>query len=440
VLVLAACLLACSSYAQSDQDSGLNDLGINSSLNITELMGLYLYLEGPEYVYLEESDISLQELIDNADNGATVTVPPAIYALSRPICIRKNITLVGSPFAYIDGQEATRILNIDDPKANVAVENLLFTHSQGDDGGAINSQAESLTIKNCCFLDNIAFHGAGVYQKGGNLKVINSTFEDNKVIDWGIAVYDEGGNVQLENSTFDHNFGSSIIYIIGDKRGESNVLIKGCSVSNNERWIGIDCEASDVLICLNTTALIDHCVFNNNSLAEDESKICASGMVLGFGNSKAVLNDTQIERNEGIFMTALRIYGIAGDSSGGSIVQMNRCNISENHAISLVFGGEEFSEVAGVDIDQVSEVSMTDVIIKGNTADYGEAGAIRNAGKLNLNKGTVITKNSARRYSALLNTKTGVVNINKDAYIGDNYDKLQLGETIHNDGILNQYV
>ena len=138
-------------------------------------------------------------------------MPPATYALSQSICIKKNITLVGSPFACIDGQEANQILNIDNPKANVSVENILFTHGNGYDGGAIASQARSLTIKNCSFYDNMANNGSGVYQKSGNLKVVNSTFKDNKAIYWGTAVYGKGGDVQLENSTFDHNFGLGVI-------------------------------------------------------------------------------------------------------------------------------------------------------------------------------------------------------------------------------------
>ena len=57
---------------------------------------------------------------------------------------------------------------------------------------------------------------------------------------------------------------------------------------------------------------------------------------------------------------------------------------------------------------------------------------------LTLNKGTVITKNRARQYSALLNTNTGIVNISKDVVIVDNHDELQPNQPIHNEGVLNQ--
>ena len=442
--MLAACLLAGSSFAQGDQDSGLNNFGTGFILNITEL---------------PRADTSLQMLIDIVHDGSTVKLLPDTYALSQPLSINKNITLVGSPFVQIDGCGTSQILNIDNPNANVTLENILFTHGNGSDGGAIASQAGSLTIKNCWVLDNMAINGSGVYQKGGDLKIVNSTFMANKVRNMGVAVCAKGGDVHLENSTFDHNFGSQIIEIEGDQPYQANVLIKGCSVSNNERLIaGYEvyeayCEASEALACLNTNTLIDQCVFNNNTLAGDGSKACGLTYVLYFESSKVTLNDTRVERNEGVLMGGMGIYGCYG--SGGSIVQMNRCNITENHARCLldcgcVFCAEDkgsvydecrrFNDAAGVEIDGKSDVNMSDVIIEGNIVDQGECGAIKNAGKLNLNKGTVITKNSARQYSALFNTNTGVVNISKDVVIIDNHDDLQPSQPIHNDGILNQDV
>ena len=59
---------------------------------------------------------------------------------------------------------------IDSPKASVTMENFVFMRASGDYGGAIASQAKSLTIRGCKFLDNSAKYGAGIYQKGGNLR------------------------------------------------------------------------------------------------------------------------------------------------------------------------------------------------------------------------------------------------------------------------------
>jgi len=417
LFVLAACLLAGSAYAQGNQDSSLNDFGTSSNMDDTEL---------------SRADTSLQSLIDLVSDGASVELLPDTYVLSQPISINKNITLVGSPFVHIDGSGTSQILNIDNPKANVTIENVLFTHGNGSDGGAIANQARSLTIKNCSFYDNMANNGSGVYQKSGNLKIVNSTFKDNKATHWGTAVYCKGGDVQLENSTFDHNFGLGVIIIRNEEPDQANVLIKGCSVSNNGLPV-VGCFDNCVaLFCLYTNTLIDHCIINNNNFTNGEPPAGMIADILAIGGSKAVLNDTQIESNDGFLMQPLLLYG--------SEVQMNRCNISENHARGIGLGEDFPYEMGCIEIDSLANVSMNDVIIEGNTADGGEFCIIKNEGNLTLNKGTVIVKNSARQYSALFNTNTGVLNIGKGVVIADNHDDLQPSQPVYNEGILNQDV
>jgi hypothetical protein len=111
------------------QGHDLNDLG--SNLNSTELLRL---------------DVPLQKLIDDASDGSSITIPLADYNLSEPLCINKNVTLTGSPFAFIDAQGTSQVLQIDNPRANVSLKNFLLSNGTGDYGGAINSNAKSLTI------------------------------------------------------------------------------------------------------------------------------------------------------------------------------------------------------------------------------------------------------------------------------------------------------
>ena len=78
---------------------------------------------------------------------------------------------------------------------SVTLKNFLVMHGKGDYGGAITSQAQSLTIKDCRFLDSLANYGAAIYQKGGELQIMDSTFEGNNATIWGTAIYDEGGDI-----------------------------------------------------------------------------------------------------------------------------------------------------------------------------------------------------------------------------------------------------
>ena len=56
-----------------------------------------------------------------------------------------------------------------------------------------------------------------------------------------------------------------------------------------------------------------------------------------------------------------------------------------------------------------------------NIAD-DSIGAIENAGELNMKAGTVITRNSAKRYSALYSPESGIVIKGKGVRMYDNHD------------------
>jgi hypothetical protein len=79
---------------------------------------------------------------------------------------------------------------------------------------------------------------------------------------------------------------------------------------------------------------------------------------------------------------------------------------------------------------------MDGVTIECNIAD-GNSSAIGNSGILNLNDGTIITKNTAQRYSAIENSMLGVVNIHDGVHIFNNHEGQQPGEPVHSEGILN---
>jgi hypothetical protein len=143
----------------------LDDFGVGSSLNST----------GPAY----QPGSDIQKLIDDAPDGSSIPIPSGNYVLSDPLHISKNVILTGSPFALIDAQGTSQILQIDNHRASADVETFLFIREKGDNGGAIASQAESLTIKDCGFSDNLANCGAAIYPKGGNLEIVGSFFELN---------------------------------------------------------------------------------------------------------------------------------------------------------------------------------------------------------------------------------------------------------------------
>ncbi|MGE5373395.1 MAG: right-handed parallel beta-helix repeat-containing protein [Phycisphaerales bacterium] len=359
-------------------------------------------------------DVSLQKLIDDANDSSSIPIPSGGYVLSEPLHINKNITLVGSPFAYIDARGASQILQADNPKANVTIVNILFMNGSGDYGGAIASQAKSLTIKGCSFLDNLAYYGAAIYQMGGNLQVIESTFEGNNATIWGAAIQDEAGDVLVESSKFTQNTGSRVIYVNGTHPKQARVSVRDCDISENPGpYSDLSSGFSGAIVCENSTALVDHCnIKGNKALVMTPTLLGGVNAGLSFGYSDVTLNDTLIEGNEALYVPALSI-------GGNSRVMINRCTIAGNRALSVLYKGDQVDgDVAGISISVGSEVIMDDVSISNNQVG-GECAAISNSGTLSL-KNVRIYGNTAGNISSIRNSKHGRLIFGKDVQIYGN--------------------
>jgi hypothetical protein len=354
-----------------------------------------------------------------------VSVPSGSYVLSEPLHISKSITLKGAPAAILDAQEANQILKIDNPRASMSMINFMFMNGKGDYGGAINSQAKSLDLKDCRFSDNLAKYGAAVYQKSGDLHIERSTFENNKATEWGAAIYDNSGYMRVRSSQFAHNTGSHVICFNGTEQKWVTVSIKDCDISSNP---GPDYERSSdlcgAIACANSTTTIDHCTIKDNKAMVGNGN---AGLLLV--SSDVTLSNTIIQGNEALYATAIYI-------SSDAKVTMDRCDIKENIATSALYQGEyRGGDAAGIASDSILGVTMNDVVLKDNHAD-DDAGAIMNTGVLNMDKGTTIIENTANSCSALNNTKSGRVILDKSVSISDNQDSGQIKQPLLSTGAL----
>jgi hypothetical protein len=214
----------------------------------------------------------------------------------------------------------------------LTAENFLFIHGRGDYGGAITSQAGSLTVRDCRFLDNLANYGAAIYQKGGNLNVEDSTFEGNNATIWGAAICEESGDMQVESSKFTQNPGSLVICANGTRPRQAMVLIRDCNISDNPGpYTTRSSGFGGAVACKNSTTLIDHCTIKGNkALVMTSTFLGGANAGLVFVGSNVILNDTLIEGNEARFMPAV-------DVGQNSTVVINRCSIKENRALSIIF-------------------------------------------------------------------------------------------------------
>ena len=236
----------------------------------------------------------------------------------------------------------------------------------------------------------------------------------------------------MKSSVFTRNPGYHVICFNGTQPRQGQVSIIDCNVSNNPGQYNIrGSSTGGAIACANSTTQIDHCIIKGNRALVMTPQVIGGGNAgLVFVESDVSLNDTLIEGNEALNAAAICVLS-------GSKVEMNRGAIQGNHAQSVLFAGKNIGgEGSGIVIDESSEVTMNGVTLEGNIAD-GEVGAISNAGELNLNAGTVITKNTAKRYSVLENLASGTININKDVRIHSNIDAQRPFRPIHSEGVLN---
>ena len=234
------------------------------------------------------------------------------------------------------------------------------------------------------------------------------------------------------SSKFTRNPGSRVIIINGTQPKQAQVSIRESDVSNNPGpYSGQNCSFGGAIVCRNSTTLIEHCTIKGNKALVITPTFLGGGNAgSDIGSSDVTLNDTLIEGNEALYVPAIFI-------AQNSTVMINRCTIAKNHALRVLYnsvyiGGAD----AGIAIGPGSEVTMDDVIIADNRADDNSS-AISNSGIFNLKEGAVITRNTAKNYSAIGNSELGIVNIQEGGCIFNNHDEHQPCRPIHSEGILN---
>ena len=143
LVLLASFIVVCGAQAQLE---GLDKI-MQSNSELREDYGtLCTSLNGIEFSSLPKPDVSLQELIDSAEDGDTRPIPSGYYTNTTTYHITKNLTLIGVGLVVANAERNCEILHVENPNAAVKIENIVFVNGEGDHGGAIDSTAENLTL------------------------------------------------------------------------------------------------------------------------------------------------------------------------------------------------------------------------------------------------------------------------------------------------------
>ena len=225
----------------------LNDNNLASVENDDETVDNVLKLN-------EKSFYDLQNLIDNAKSGSTISLTSDYYCDSDfegyGVEINKPLTINGNGHT-IDAQEYKGIFLI--YSDGVVLNNIKFVNGYDDyEGGAALFILNNLTtVNNCQFIDNVAEKDGGAIYTSGRLVVNNCKFTGNRAEN-GAAIYafypDYGDeSVTISGSTFENNRASSYggaIYLDSDTQdklfadGAAKSYIKNTVFRENQAKYG----------------------------------------------------------------------------------------------------------------------------------------------------------------------------------------------------------
>lgn len=266
----------------------------------------------------------VQNAIEKAEINSTVILNGTYESTGTEITINKDITLEGIGNATLDGNNKSRILNIN--ASRVILKNINFINGNSKfNGGAITTDGQ-LTVINCSFANNIVDNGmkydalygdfpsntgnGGAINAESDLTALNSTFINNSAHicsyyrDMGYISYSDAGqgsaiicrgNLNIANSILKRNLPMSIYAgntSISNCIFESNSLSfywgsnVSCINSSFNKCSSNKDEVIEIINGYSINLFIDRCNFTN----------CYNGIIDADGN--VIINNSVFSNNK----------------------------------------------------------------------------------------------------------------------------------------------
>lgn len=347
---------------------------------------------------------SLRDAIEaaNANAGAdTITFDASLALAGKTIVLTDEllisddltITGLGANLLTLDGNNNTRIFNIDDDSSSstitVEISGLTLTNGNSntvdtelaDNGGAIFS-TENLTIENCIFTGNTAGSGGAIYDDASSLTVRGSQFIGNTAEESdGGAIYhketfpypEDGERLLIENSQFIGNHAlfsggavllrDGICIVNGSTFTENTAEFPGGALRN----IFGDLTVNDSSFIENHTDFSGGAIANGGTLFVSGSTFDRNtsdvngGGIYSQGAESVTIHNSTFSGNSSVF-----------DGGGIFALGSKPVTVINSTIVGNVATGSGISNGGGIYLFSTDPTLIMNTIIAGNQADTGQ--------------------------------------------------------------------
>jgi len=368
----------------------------------------------------------IQDYIDRAMSGDTITISPGIF--NENLRIDKSITLKGAGSSesgtIVDGKGSGSVIAIGkvDPNINVNLYNMLIRNGLSSAGGGIYNLG-TLNVEDCTITDNRATYGGGVYNTGGSFTMKSGTISGNIAEEYGGGVFNNHGTLTMNSGTITGNTAAEYgggIYNLGALTVEDST-ISGNTATNGGG--GVYNDKSAIADFVDSTISGNSFEANNDNFGGgvynigsstftrstiSDNSACHGGGVYNGGS--ATFTGSKISKNyaywydsgAGVYNDKLAIADFVDSTISENIAYSNGGGVfndgSATFTRSEIFGNQAFGDGGGVYNFWDGSATFVDSTISGNAAryyDYSDGGGVGNVGSATFTRCT-ISDNTAK--------------------------------------------
>ena len=342
-------------------------------------------LQNYERDYFEGGiELDIDDLvIDGAGHVIDGNERSRIFIITGNNITLKNITFKrGHSFKSYENMENNHggLLKINH-NANIKIECCKFINANSEGhGGAIYNNA-NLNITKSTFSENATLFGCGgaIYNCGGKLRIIESTFIQNTANEDGGAIKNNA-DLEILQSAFNENIAS----VGGAIQNHGKLTITNSKLNKNTAKGKEYGDGGGAIQNYGDLSITDSLLCENRVLAED----------YGIGGGAV--------RNDGILAINKSQLSKNASNYGGAIFNKNNCKIT---IIESIFNENMAKDVSAGAIYNLGEATINDSVFNDNTGRWSGAIYNNDGGELRISA-SLFKNNIAKWGGAIINEKS----------------------------------